>query len=72
MCKVILFWHAIPGDPVCGGVGNQYVKTGRLAGRPDRTREEPTMGRTAATVKRVLDHRKAALEEEARAQREPS
>ena len=59
---MILFWHATRGDLVCGGVGFQYGETGRPAGRPDRTREEPTMGRTAATVKRVLDHRKAALE----------
>ena len=32
------------------GRGNQYGKTGRPPGSPDRTREEPTMGRTAATV----------------------
>src|SRR5271157_5948125 len=63
-CKVILFWHATRGDLVCGGVGNQYGKTGRPAGRPDRTREEPTMGRTAATVK--PGPRKAALEQDSK------
>src|SRR5208337_5458092 len=63
-CKVILFWHAPRGDLVCGGVGNQYGKTGRPAGRPDRTREEPTMGRTAATVK--PGPRKAALEQDSK------